>query len=74
VVKAFQGETYGESQRDLLRCARERGVPMEVAFDELSESDREWVLRGDPEYADDPEAAWEGRRWYGVQGFFDYFE
>ena len=74
VVKAFQGETYGESQRDLLRCARERGVPIAVPFDELSESDREWVLRGDPEYADDPEAAWEGRRWYGVQGFFDYFE
>lgn len=74
VVKAFQGETYGESQRDLLRCARERGVPLDVAFDELSESDREWVLRGEPEYAADPEAAWEGRRWYGVQGFFDYFE
>ncbi len=74
VVKAFQGETYGESQRDLLRCARERGVSVTEAFEELSAADREWVLRGDPEYVADPEAAWEHRRWYGVQGFFDYFE
>ena len=74
LVKAFGGTTYGESQKDLLRCARARGVSVTMPFDELPAADQEWVINGDPGYEADPEGAWEGQRWYGVQGFFDYFE
>jgi excinuclease ABC subunit A len=74
LVKAFNGTTYGESQKDLLRCAKARGVSVTTPFDELTKADQEWVINGDPGFESDPEAAWEGRRWYGVQGFFDYFE
>ena len=74
LVKAFSGTTYGESQKDLLRCAKARGVSVTTPFDELSKEDQEWIISGDPGFESDPETAWEGRRWYGVQGFFDYFE
>ncbi len=74
LVKAFGGATYGESQKDLMRCAKARGVNVDTPFDELPAKDQEWVINGDPGYEADPEGAWEGRCWYGVQGFFDYFE
>jgi len=74
LVKAFGGTTYGESQKDLLRCAKARGVSVDMPFDELPQKDQEWIINGDPGFESDPEGAWEGRRWYGVQGFFDYFE
>ena len=74
LVKAFQGATYGESQKDLLRCAKSRGVSTTTPFDELPADDQHWILHGDPDFAANPDAAWESGRWYGVQGFFDYFE
>ncbi|HWB01855.1 MAG TPA: excinuclease ABC subunit UvrA [Verrucomicrobiales bacterium] len=73
LVKAFQGSTYGESQKDLERAAKRRGVSLTTPFDELSQEDQDWVLNGDTP-AGDPEAAWEAGEWYGVQGFFDYLE
>ena len=63
LVKAFGGTTYGESQKDLLRCAKARGVSVTTPFDELPAKDQEWVINGDPGSEADPEAAWEGRRW-----------
>jgi excinuclease ABC subunit A len=74
LVKAFQGATYGESQKDLIRCAKARGVSLTTPFDELPPADQDWIINGDGGLDADPEAAWEGGRWYGVQGFFDYFE
>src|SRR5690606_35001874 len=32
VVKAWQGEIYGESQKDLLRFARKRKIPLDIPF------------------------------------------
>ncbi|QQL45530.1 excinuclease ABC subunit UvrA [Sulfuriroseicoccus oceanibius] len=72
-VKAFQGETYSECQRDLIRCAKTRGLDLDVPFEDLDEDDQDWVRDGDPGYAD-PDDAWANQAWYGVRGFFDWLE
>ena len=71
VVKAFQGDTYSECQRDLLRGAGARGIDLDEAFDGLSKADQEWILYGD---GGDPDEAYRDGNWYGVQGFFDWME
>ncbi len=71
-VKPWQGEVYGESQRDMLRFARKSGIPTDIPFDELSAEHRDLILYGEPDYGRDgrewPQA------WYGLKGFFDYLE
>ncbi len=74
LVKAFVGQTFSESQRDLEKACRRRGVPLDVPYDELSKEDQEWIIQGDAEYQENPEAAWEAGAWYGVRGFFDWLE
>ena len=67
-VKPWQTKSYRNCQRDLLRYARARKVPVNVAWRRLGEKHRRWVLEG--------EAGKSGRsrRWYGVKGFFDWLE
>lgn len=64
VVKVFQSESGKACQRDLIRAAKRADVPLDVPFDELSQSHREWLIQGD--------GGEDG--WYGVKGFFDYLE
>lgn len=71
VVKAFHGERGAECQRDLLQCARVRGVDVNVPFADLKKKDRTWVLYGE---RGDSETNWQRGLWYGVQGFFDWIE
>jgi excinuclease ABC subunit A len=52
-------------QRDLLEACRELGVPTDVAFEDLEEGHRHFVLEGDEDSGGD---------WYGVRGFFDWLE
>ena len=67
-IRAFQGDVYSESLRDLQRAARRHGVPTDVPFQELDEAERSFVFEGEPDYEDD------GDGWYGVRRFFDYLE
>ncbi len=71
-VRAFQGETYGESQKDLLRFAKKAGIPVNVPFAELSEAHRRLVLEGEPDYGQ-PGREWP-QAWYGLKGFFGWLE
>jgi excinuclease ABC subunit A len=73
VIKPFQTENGQECQRDLLRCAEERGVDVRVPFSELSKSDQHWVIYGARPGASGEEL-WEAGEWYGVKGFFDWLE
>ncbi|MEP6709476.1 MAG: excinuclease ABC subunit UvrA [Verrucomicrobiota bacterium] len=74
VVRAFQGQQFGESQRDLIRaCAREE-IDVHLPFEELPQADQDFVVNGEQrsnEYTDDD---WESDRWYGVRGFFKWLE
>lgn len=71
-VRAFQGETYGESQKDLLRFAKKAGIPVNVPFAELSDAQRRLVLEGEPDYGS-AGREWP-QAWYGVKGFFGWLE
>ncbi|NCG28254.1 MAG: excinuclease ABC subunit UvrA [Verrucomicrobiales bacterium] len=71
VVKAFQGQRGSECQTDLLKCAKVRGVDVDLGYEKLSKKNREWVLYGE---RGDPESNWQQGLWYGVKGFFDWIE
>jgi excinuclease ABC subunit A len=72
-VKPFQTESGADCQRDLLRCAKAKGVDVSVPFSEMPESEQEWVLEGeDPKR--DGEELWKEGLWYGVRGFFRWLE
>ena len=74
VVKAFSGAVYADSQRDLERAAKRRGVSLVKPFDELAAEDQQWIMEGEPGFEANAEGAWESGEWYGVRGFFDYLE
>ena len=71
-IKAWQGETYGESQKDLLRYAKKIGLPVNVPFADLSPAHQKLVLEGEPDYGQ-PGREWPDA-WYGLKGFFDWLE
>ncbi len=69
-LRPFQGEVYGESQRDLLRACAKHKIPTQIAWRELSAAQREFVLAGEPGYR---EGTWQ-KHWYGVRRFFAWLE
>lgn len=75
VVRAFQGQQFGESQKDLLRsCAREE-IDVHIPFEELPAADQNFVIEGEARDSDtDAEELAENDRWYGVRGFFRWLE
>ncbi|WP_093288394.1 excinuclease ABC subunit UvrA [Verrucomicrobium sp. GAS474] len=74
VVRAFQGDTMAESQRDLLRACKKNDIPIDVPFARLSEKDRRFVLDGEIPADADPEESYGQGLWYGVKGFFRWLE
>ena len=71
-IRAFQGEVYSESQRDLLKACRRHGVPSDVPYASLRPEQKEFVIEGEPGYR-------EGKgghpsQWYGVRRFFSWLE
>jgi excinuclease ABC subunit A len=71
LVKAFSGDAYRECQDDLVKCAKARGVDLNLPFDDFSKEDRQWLIEGDNK---DPEEAYRNGEWYGVRGFFKWQE
>src|SRR5437763_16294195 len=65
----------GQSQRDLMRaCAREE-INVHTAFEDLPNSDQDFVINGEARDEDtDVEELAENDRWYGVRGFFKWLE
>ena len=79
VVKPFQSGMSAECQRDLMRSARREGIDLNVAFDDLPKSDRDWVVYGSSRQpkksgGQTNEELWENGQWYGVRGYFDWLE
>ena len=71
-VKPFQSASYSESQDDLVKYAKRRGVALDIAWRDLPAEHRRWVIEGDEGWV-----SWNktGRtHWYGVQRFFDWLE
>ena len=66
VVKPFQSGHSKECQRDLMRAAARNEIDVNCPFEELPQSDQNWVIEGD---GGNPEEAWEQGQWCGVKGF-----
>lgn len=71
-VKPWQSGTGAESQRDLVKMAKRRGVPLDVPFNKLSSEHQRWVVEGDPGYGTG-ENKWP-QAWYGIRGYFRWLE
>ena len=71
-IRCWESEVYGDSKRDLLSIARQRGIPTDIPFASLTEEQRRLVLDGDPDH-DEEGNSWP-RRWYGLKGFFRWLE
>jgi excinuclease ABC subunit A len=68
-VKPMQTPAWKECQDDLMRYAARAGVRTGTPWAELSETERDWVINGSPDWDGD----WQ-RQWYGVRRFFGYLE
>ncbi len=71
-VKPFQSQSFAECQDDLVKYAKKRRIPLDVAYRDLAPEHQRWVLQGDPEWV-----SWKktGKsHWYGVKVFFDWLE
>ncbi|MBI3876316.1 MAG: excinuclease ABC subunit UvrA [Verrucomicrobia bacterium] len=74
VVKPWLTGTGAESQDDLMKFSKKRGVRVNVPFRELPREAQDWVINGDHGYdSNDPEHSWP-RAWYGVKGYFRWLE
>ncbi|GAB2876791.1 excinuclease ABC subunit UvrA [Uliginosibacterium flavum] len=71
-VKPWQSESYHECQDDLMKMARLRGVATDIAWRDLPEEHRIWVMEGEPEFKT-WQRSWP-KYWYGVRHFFDWLE
>ncbi len=69
-LKVLSSPTLSECYRDLLRANRRaKAVRLKVAWQDLREEERDWVMRGDSGDMDVYEAADRGL-WYGIEGIF----
>ncbi len=65
-IKPWQTKSNKECQVDLERFAKQRGIPVDVPWRELTAAQRAWVIDG--------EGSWRQRKWYGVARFFAWLE
>ena len=67
-IRAFQGDVYSESLRDLQHAAKKHGIRTHVPWSELTDEEVTFIMEGEPDYQ-------EGNyKWYGVRRFFDWLE
>ena len=65
-IKPFQSPSFRECQKDLARYAKRQKVALDVAWQDLPEQHRQWVIEG--------EGGIDSKRWYGVKRFFKWLE
>lgn len=71
-IRAFQGAVYSESQRDMLKAAKEHGIPVDRPWRDLTPEQQGLVIEGEPGYGVG-ERKWP-QAWYGVRRFFEWLE
>ncbi|MET0349326.1 MAG: excinuclease ABC subunit UvrA, partial [Rhizobacter sp.] len=68
-VKTLQTPAWQENQDDLMRYAGEAGIPRDTPWSQLTEAQKDWVIKGSPQW----NGKW-NKQWYGVARFFEYLE
>jgi len=69
-VAPFQTPSNLECQDDLVKHAAGK-APLDVPWNQLSDSAKKWIVDGDPAYT---AGGWKRGQWYGIRGFFRYLE
>ncbi len=69
-IKPFQTPSFDECQKDLIRYAKTKKIPLDIPFEQLKAEHQQWVIEGEPGYQ---EGEWD-KKWYGVKGFFKWLE
>jgi excinuclease ABC subunit A len=65
-IKPWQTASNKECQDDLETFAKKRHVPLDIAWRELADEHKNWVLEG--------EGSWTDGLWYGVRRYFNWLE
>jgi excinuclease ABC subunit A len=68
-IKTLQTPAWAENQDDLMRYAGEAGIPRDTPWAQLTPAQRDWVIKGSPNW----NGKW-NKQWYGVARFFEYLE
>ncbi len=68
-IKTMQTPAWKSCQDDLMKYGGEAGIPRDTPWSQLTEAQRDWVIRGSPHWAGN----W-NKQWYGVARFFEYLE
>jgi excinuclease ABC subunit A len=68
-IKTIQTPAWKECQDDLMRHAETAGIPRDTPWDKLTQGQKDWVIKGSPEY----KGKW-NQQWYGIKRFFEYLE
>ena len=68
-VKPWTTESFKECQTDLARHAKLAGVAMDIAWRDLPQAHRQWVIEGGSDWAGNY-----NKQWYGIRRFFDWLE
>jgi excinuclease ABC subunit A len=68
-LKPFVGEVYCNCLRDLKQAAKKINLRLHTPWKNLNDSERSFVMQGDPEFDEATETGW-----YGVDRFFRWLE
>src|SRR5882724_1504691 len=71
-IRPWQSPSFHDCQDDIEKCAKKRGVPLDVPFRDLGAKERQCVLEGEPEWVS-WRTSWPGT-WNGVARFFRWLE
>jgi excinuclease ABC subunit A len=65
-IRAFQGEVYSESLRDLQRAAKKHKIRTNIPWSKLNKKELKFIMEGEPDFREDHQ------QWYGVKRFFGW--
>ncbi|MEM1221481.1 MAG: excinuclease ABC subunit UvrA [Verrucomicrobiota bacterium] len=67
-IRAFQGDVYSESLRDLQRAAKKHKVRTHIPWSKLNKKELKFIMEGEPGYKN---GSYQDQ-WYGIHRFFEW--
>jgi len=68
-IKPLATPAWKDGFDDMLRYAGDAGIPRDTPWSQLTQGQRDWVIKGTPNWTGN----W-NKQWYGVSRFFEYLE
>jgi excinuclease ABC subunit A len=67
-IRAFKGDVYSESLRDLQRAAKKHKIRTDVPWSKLRKKELAFIMEGEAKYKEGND------QWYGIYRFFDWIQ